>query len=118
MPTELYVTGDINDYKIGISTLSNAMVEFGCTADELSEAIQKIASLMKSMECVNARIDYIEDKLSQLEPAPDVKTENPKQKSDLEIFSRIEPSTEFLILGDVGWSEDIIDIDTHNMFLN
>jgi hypothetical protein len=39
MPTELYVTGDINDYKIGISTLSNAMVEFGCTADELSEAI-------------------------------------------------------------------------------
>jgi hypothetical protein len=39
MPTELYVTGDINDYKIGINTLSSAMVEFGCTADELSEAI-------------------------------------------------------------------------------
>ena len=98
MPTELYVTGDINDYKIGINTLSNAMVEFGCTVDELSEAIQKIASLMKSMECVNARIDYIEDKLSQLEPATDAKTETPKQKSDLEIFDWIIPSEEFLKL--------------------
>lgn len=98
MPTELYITGDTNDYKIDINTLSSAMVEFGCTADELSEAIQRIASLIKSMECVNARINYIEDKLSQLEPAPDAKTESPKQKSDLEIFSRIEPSTEFLKL--------------------
>ena len=98
MPTELYITGDINDYKIDINTLSSTMVEFGCTADELSEAIQRIASLIQSMECVNARIDYIEDKLSQLEPAPDAKTENPTQKSDLEIFSRIEPSAEFLKL--------------------
>ena len=59
---------------------------------------------MKSMECVNARIDYIEDKLSQLEPAPDVKTENPKQKSDLEIFPQIE------------WDEDFLKLD-NNMFL-
>lgn len=118
MPTELYITGDINDYKIGINTLSNAMAELGCTVDELSEAIQKIASLMKSIECVNARIDYIEDKLSQLEPATDAKTENPNQKSSLEISNRIVPSEEFLILGDIGWSDDIVDMHKTNMFLN
>ena len=73
---------------------------------------------MRDMECANARIDWLEDRISQLEPVPDAKTENPNQKSDLEIFSRIEPSTEFLILGDVGWSEEIINIGTHNMFLN
>ena len=67
---------------------------------------------------LSARIDLCEYQLSELRPATDAKTENPKQKSDLEIFNWIVPSEEFLILGGIGWSEEIINIDTHNMFLN
>ena len=76
------------------------MVEFGCSLNEITEAVKKMADLMSAIDCVKARIDHVEYKLSQLEPAPDAKTENPKRKSDLEIFSRIEPSTEFLKLED------------------
>lgn len=101
MPTET-LTWSANDCKIGyisqVDALSNAMVEFGCSLDEVTEAVKQMADLMKAMDCANARIDYLEYKLSQLEPAPDAKIENPKQKSDLEIFSRIEPSEDFLKL--------------------
>ena len=119
------------------------MAQVGCTADQMTKALKDLADLMKRMDwaateitaikddladlhydCegrdgnLSARIDLCEHQLNGLRPATDAKTENSKQKSDLEIFSRIEPSTEFLILGDVGWSEEIINIDTHNMFLN
>ena len=53
---------------------------------------------MREMECINTRLDLVEEKLSQLEPVPDAKTENPNQKSDLEIFDRIIPSEGFLKL--------------------
>lgn len=92
----------INKIKLnGITQdLALSIGSIGATVDQFSESMNQLAELMKSMECVNARIDYIEDRLSQLGPAPDAKTENPKQKSDLEIFSQIEPSSEFLKLED------------------
>ena len=92
----------INKIKLNDITydLVSSIGSIGVTVDQFSESMNQLVELMKSMECANARIDYIEDKLRQLEPAPDAKTENPKQKSDLEIFSQIELSPEFLKLED------------------
>ena len=127
----------------GLISLSSVLAQVGCTTDQMTEALRNISDLMAQitwasdeitaikdnladmrydMECQDAtlqcQIDALDVKLDELRPATDEKTENPKQKSDLEIFSRIEPSIEFLILGDVGWSEEIMNIGTHNMFLN
>ena len=88
--------GDKYDQKL--TYISDAIASMGVTADEMTEAMTKLAQLMKDMQCANARIDWLEEKLSQLEPAPDAKTENPNQKRDLEIFDRIIPSEGFLKL--------------------
>ena len=88
--------GDKYDQKL--TYISDAIASMGVTADEMTEAMSKLAQLMKDMECANARIDWLAEKLSQLEPVPDAKTENPNQKRDLEIFDRIIPSEGFLKL--------------------
>lgn len=99
------------------------MAQVGCTTDQITDILKDLANLMKRMDwatteitaikddladlhydCegrdgnLSARIDLCEYYLNELRPATDTKTENPKQKSDLEIFSWIEPSTEFLKL--------------------
>ena len=116
MAISINYLGDKYDEKL--TYITDAITSFGVTTDEMADTVKKLAFLMQSMADTNVRIDLIEQKLNQLRPATDEKTEIPKQKSDLEIFSQIEPSTEFLILGDVGWSDDIIDMDKTNMFLN
>ena len=124
-------------------SLSSVVAQVGCTADQMTEALRKISELMKQMdwatteitaikdsmsdlkydiECAdaacNARTDLVELQVNELRSVLDAKTENPNQKSGLEISNRIVPSEDFLILGDIGWSEEIIDIDKTNMFLN
>lgn len=89
-------TGDT--YEDSLMYITDVVSTVGVTIDEATEAISKLTQLMRDMECANARIDWLEDRISQLEPAPDAKTENPNQKSDLEIFNRIVPSEEFLKL--------------------
>jgi septation ring formation regulator EzrA len=99
------------------------VAQVGCTTDQITSILKDLANLMKRMDwatteitaikddladlhydCegrdgnLSARIDLCEYHLNELRPATDAKTENPKQKSDLEIFSWIEPSTEFLKL--------------------
>ena len=101
------------------------MAQVGCTTDQMTEALKELADLMKRMDwatteitaikddladlrydcegkdCkLSARIDLCEYHLNELRPATDAKTENPKQKSDLEIFSWIVPSEDFLKLED------------------
>lgn len=85
-------------YENTLTYIADAVATIGITTDEATEAMSKLAQLMRDMECANARIDWLEDRLSQLESVPDAKTENPNQKSDLEIFNRIVPSDEFLKL--------------------
>lgn len=85
-------------YENTLTYIADAVATMGITTDEATEAMSKLAQLMRDMECANARIDWLEDRLSQLESVPDAKTENPNQKSDLEIFNRIVPSDEFLKL--------------------
>ena len=96
MAISIKYTGDT--YEDSLMYIADTVATIGITTDEATEAISKLSQLMRDMECANARIDWLEDRLSQLESAPDAKTENPNQKSDLEIFSRIVPSEEFLKL--------------------
>lgn len=102
-------------------SLSSVVAQVGCTTDQMTEALKDLADLMRRMDwatteitalkdaladlhydCegrdgnLSARIDLCEYQLSELRPATDAKTENPKQKSDLEIFSWIVPSEDFL----------------------
>lgn len=127
----------------GLIGLSSALAQVGCTTDQMTEALRNISDLIAQMtwasdeitaikdslsdmrydmECQDARlqcqIDVLDMKLNELRPATDEKTENPNQKSGLEISNRIVPSEEFLILGDIGWSDDIIDMHKTNMFLD
>lgn len=124
-------------------SLSSVVAQVGCTADQMTEALKKLSYLMNQVDWatteitaikdsledmrydierqdagLQCQIDLVDMKLNELRPATDTKTENPKQKSDLEILSQIEPSTAFLILGDIGWSEDICNMTKTNMFLN
>lgn len=96
MALSIKYTGDT--YENSLTYIADAVASIGVTTDEMTEAMSKLAQLMRDMECANARIDWLEEKLSQLEPVPDAKTENPNQKSDLEIFDRIIPSEGFLKL--------------------
>ena len=133
----------LNSTQDALNNLGSALAQVGCTTEQMTEALRNISKLMSHMtwasdeitaikddladlhyDCegrdgnLSARIDLLEYQMSELRPATDAKTENPKQKSDLEIFSQIEPSEAFLILGDIGWSEDICNMTKTNMFLN
>jgi predicted ATP-binding protein involved in virulence len=85
-------------YENTLTYIADAVATIGITTDEATEAMSKLAQLIRDMESANARIDWLEDRIGQLESVPDAKTENPNQKSDLEIFNRIVPSEEFLKL--------------------
>lgn len=99
----------------GLIGLSSALAQVGCTTDQMTEALRNISDLIAQMTWASDEITAIKDSLSdmrydmerqdaslqcqidvlnmeldELRPATDEKTENPKQKSDLEIFSRIE----------------------------
>lgn len=124
-------------------SLSSVVAQVGCTTQQMTEALRKLSELMQQMDwatteitaikddladlhydCegrdgnLSARIDLCELELSELRSATDAKTENPNQKGGLEISNQIVPSEDFLILGGIGWSDDIIKLDETNMFLN
>lgn len=124
-------------------SLSSVVAQVGCTTQQMTEALRKLSELMQQMDwatteitaikddladlhydCegrdgnLSARIDLCEFELSELRSATDAKTENPNQKGGLEISNQIVPSEDFLILGGIGWSDDIIKLDETNMFLN
>lgn len=98
-----------------LSRLDYHSDEITAIKDDLHDLRYKTENIQSGLDC---RTAVLEMKLDDLRSALDAKTENPNQKSDLEIFSRIVPTEDFLILGDVGWSKDIIDIDKTNMFFN
>ena len=77
--------------------------EITVTKDALNDTAYQITALDANM---NNRIDVIDFEISDLRSAMDAKTENPNQKSDLEIFSQIE------------WSEHFLKFGGSNIFLN
>lgn len=112
------------------------VAQVGCTAEQMTEALTRLSETMKRLDFVEEKLDILggranhqisalegrvtttEALLDDLRSVLDAKTENPNQKDDLEISNRIVPSEDFLILGDIGWSSDIIELDETNMFLN
>ena len=134
---------DLPQASDAMANLSSVMAQVSCTTNQMTEALNDLADLMKRMDwatteitaikdnladlcyhCegrdgnLSARIDLCEYQLNELRSATDAQTENPNQKSGLEISNRIIPSEEFLILGGIGWSDDIVNMDKTNMFLN
>lgn len=118
------------------NNIHSVIAQVGCTAEQMTEALTRLSETMKRLDfveeqldilggCANHQISALEGRitttealLDDLRSVLDAKTENPNQKDDLEISNRIVPSEDFLILGDIGWSSDIIDLDETNMFLN
>lgn len=123
--------------------IGEVMIQVGISAQEMTEALRKVSELLARAEwaadeitaikdsladlqykcegtegALSARIDLLEYKLDELRSDMDARTEIPNQKDDLEISNRIVPSEDFLILGSVGWSSDIVNLDQTNMFLN
>ena len=117
------ITFDLPSVSDTAVSLSSVVAQVGCTADQMTKALKDLADLMRRMDwatteitaikddladlhydcegrdgCLSARLDLCEYQLSELRPDTDAKTENPKQKSDLEISNRIEISDEFLNL--------------------
>ena len=117
----------------GLISLSSALAQVGCTTDQITEALRNISDLIAQMAwasdeitaikdslsdmrydmerqdaTLQCQIDVLDMKLDELRPATDEKTENPKQKSDLEIFSRIEENP---------YVSSFIDLDSE-AFLN
>jgi hypothetical protein len=56
----------------------------------MSEAIQKITTVLAQTNWENVENKTLKEEGNDVRPATDIKTEIPKQKSDLEIFNRIE----------------------------
>ena len=106
-----------------IGELGQAMSRMGVSADEMISAIKRMNEVLSRLQYhseeitaikddlhdlryeteniqsgLDCRTAWLEMELSDLRSALDAKTENPKQKSDLEIFSWIVPSEEFLKL--------------------
>ena len=75
--------------------MSWASDEITAIKDSLADMRYDTESADASLQC---QIDVVNMKLDELRPDTDAKTENPNQKSDLEIFDWIIPSEEFLKL--------------------
>ena len=103
--------------------LGEVMANCGITAEEAGKALKQMSNVLESIQWASNKITAVKDslddlryicdshehdlicrtdalkvKLDDLRSALNEKTENPNQKSDLEIFNRIVPSEEFLKL--------------------
>lgn len=78
------------------------MAQISWASDEITAIKDSLADMRNDTESADAslqcQIDVVNMKLDELRPDTDAKTENPNQKSDLEIFDWIIPSKEFLKL--------------------
>lgn len=105
------ISCDSYSTKCELISLAETVAQIGISAQEATTAMANLSKVLM-------RLEALEEEMSDIRSALDEKTENPKQKDDLEILNQIIPSEDFLILGDVGWSADIINLDKTNMFLN
>lgn len=111
----VYELPSMNQFSSQLQDLARAMSSTGVTAYEMTEAIRRMNEVLSRLEYHSNEITAIKDDLhdlryeteniqsgldcrtavlemeiSDLRSAMDEKTETPKQKGDLEIFSQIE----------------------------
>ena len=111
----VYELPSMNQFSSQLQDLARAMSSTGVTAYEMTQAIKRMNEVLSRLEYHSSEITAIKDDLhdlryetegiqqgldcrtavlemeiSDLRSAMDAKTENPNQKDDLEIFSRIE----------------------------
>ena len=76
------IDGAVCDIAASTTNLSGALQELTYRVDELERAFSELSANFAELQ-------------SHLRPVPDVTTENPKQKGDLEILSQIETNPFF-----------------------
>jgi hypothetical protein len=95
-----------------LRNISDLIAQMTWASDEITAIKDSLSDMRYDMERQDAslqcQIDVLNMELDELRPATDEKTENPKQKSDLEIFSRIEENP---------YVSSFIDLDSE-AFLN
>lgn len=82
-----------NDY-----TTRCELISLADTVAQIGISTQDATTAMVNLSEVLMRLGAIEETLADLRSALDAETEKPNRKSDLEIFSRIVPSDDFLKL--------------------
>lgn len=109
IPTIDNFTTEMNEFASAIRTM-------GLSAQEATEAISRISEILARLNCIECvvndeittiknRLDENERIINNLRPDLDVQTENPNQKTDLEIFDQIV------------WDKDFLDLCENNPFL-
>jgi dGTP triphosphohydrolase len=121
----------MNQFTSQLTELGRAMQSMGISAYDMTDAIKRMNEVLSRLEYhadeitaikdslhdlryeteniqsgLDCRTAELEMELSDLRSAMDAKTENPKQKDDLEIFSQIE------------WDEHFLNFGPSNIFLN
>lgn len=76
------IDGVTCDIASSTTTLSDSLKELSCRVDELERAFSEMAANIAELQ-------------NAIRPVPDVTTENPNQKGDLEILSQIETNPFF-----------------------
>lgn len=76
------IDGVACDIASSATTLNDSLKELSCRVDELERAFSEMAANIAELQ-------------NAIRPAPDVTTENPNQKGDLEILSQIETNPFF-----------------------
>lgn len=82
-PTAEVNYGDNHISNCELTSLAQTVAQIGISTQEATAAIVRLSELL-------AHIEVLEEEVSDIRPVLDEKTENPKQKDDLEIFSQIE----------------------------
>lgn len=85
-PTAEVNYGDNHISNCELTSLAQTVAQIGISTQEATAAIVRLSELL-------AHIEVLEKEVSDIRPVLDEKTENPKQKDDLEIFSRIEENS-------------------------
>ena len=126
-----YELPTMNQFTSQLTELGRAMQSMGVSAYDMTNAIKRLNEVLSRLDYHGSEITAIKDSLhdlryeteniqsgldcrtavlemeiSDLRSAMDAKTENPKQKDDLEIFSQIE------------WDESFLNFGASNIFLD
>lgn len=111
----IYELPSMNQFSSQLQDLARAMSSVGVSAYDAAQALRRMNEVLSRLEYAESEITAIKDdlhdlryetegiqqgldcrtavlemKIDELRSATDAKTENPNQKSDLEIFSQIE----------------------------